>query len=141
MSTATAHTCECADFRRHGPLPERVVHQRINLVVRRLNEQQRRWFVALEAERRGHGGTEQVVAITDLRPHTIRKGRRELARGYRGCPTDRLGAPGAGRPAREAQAPATVPPLAQVLAEVTAGAPNDRATGRTSATARSRVTG
>jgi hypothetical protein len=32
------------------------LHQQINLLVSRLDEQQRRWFVALEAKRVGRGG-------------------------------------------------------------------------------------
>ena len=126
MSTAAVHACECARCRAHRPYPERALHQQINLFVSRLDEQQRRWFAALEAERRGHGGTEEVAAITGVSPHTIRKGRRELARGFAGCPTDRLRAPGGGRPAREVQDPALVAALEQVLNEETAGDPMGR---------------
>jgi hypothetical protein len=126
MSTAAVHACECTRCRAHRLHPERALHHHINLLVSRLNEQQRRWFVALEAERRGYGGTEQVAAITGLSPHTIRKGRRELTRGFAGCPTDRLRAPGGGRPAREVQDPALVPTLERVLAEETAGDPMGR---------------
>ena len=126
MSTTAVHTCECAQCHTHQPHAERALHRQINLFVSRLNEQQRRWFVALEAERRGHGGTEHVAAITGLSPHTIRRGRHELARGFAGCPTDRLRAAGGGRPAREVQDPALVPALEQVLNEETAGDPMGR---------------
>lgn len=131
MSTAAIHACECAQCHTHTPHPERALHRQIHLLVSRLDEQRRRWFVALEAHaleahRRGRGGTEQVAAITGLSPHTIRRGRRELARGFAGCPTDRLRAPGGGRPAREVQDPALVPTLEHVLREETAGDPMGR---------------
>jgi hypothetical protein len=38
------------------PHSDRELHREINLLVSRLDEQQRRWFVALEAKRIGRGG-------------------------------------------------------------------------------------
>ena len=46
-------------------------HHRMNLLVSRMDEQQRRWYVALESMRVGHD------------PDTIRQGRRELESLYR----------------------------------------------------------
>ncbi len=127
MSLASSvHRCACTACRAHRPHPARVLHQHINLLASRLDEQQRRWFVALEAERLGHGGTEHLAAITGLSARTIRRGRRELAAGLTDRPTDRVRAPGGGRPVREAQDPALVPALKTVLAEETAGDPMGR---------------
>ena len=127
MSVASfVHRCACTGCRAHRPHPARVLPQHINLLASRRDEQQRRWFVALEAERLGHGGTERLVAITGLSSRTIRRGRRELAAGLRDRPADRVRAPGGGRPAREAQDPALVPALEAVLAEETAGDPMGR---------------
>ena len=53
----------------------------MNVFLSWLNEQQRRWYVALEAERIGHGGTERLAQITGMNVNTIRRGRRELAAG------------------------------------------------------------
>jgi hypothetical protein len=39
-----------------GEHPERELHRQINLLLSRLDEQQRRWFVALESNRIGQGG-------------------------------------------------------------------------------------
>jgi hypothetical protein len=47
-----------------------VLHQQINLLVSRLDEQQRRWFVAFEAGRLGHGGARRLAEITGMSRHT-----------------------------------------------------------------------
>jgi hypothetical protein len=66
-------------------------------VVGLLDEQQRRWVAALEAERLGYGGTRLVAQITGLDEKTIRRGRRELKAGLPAQPTGRIRRPGAGR--------------------------------------------
>jgi len=123
---SSVHRCACASCRRRRPHPARALHAEINLFASRLDEQQRRWFVALEAGRVGHGGAQLLAQITGLSPHTIRRGRRELDAGLADRPVDRVRAPGGGRPAREAQDPALVPALEAVLAEETAGDPMGR---------------
>jgi hypothetical protein len=70
----------------------------LNLLLSRLNEQQRRWVAALESERIGRGGDRLVALITGLDVETIRRGRRELLASLRGCPPGRIRRPGAGRP-------------------------------------------
>ena len=62
-----------------------------------LDERQRRWVAALEAERLGYGGTRLVAQITGLDEKTIRRGRRELKAGLGTLPTGRIRRPGAGR--------------------------------------------
>jgi uncharacterized protein with PhoU and TrkA domain len=56
-----------------GQLP----HQ-MNVFLSRLDEQQRRWYVALEAKKIGDGGDKQLAQITGMDVETIRRGRREL---------------------------------------------------------------
>ena len=73
----------------------------MNVLLSRLNEQHRRWYVALEAERIGHGGSERLAQITGMNVNTIRRGRRELNDDLAGRPTDRVRKPGGGRPALE----------------------------------------
>ncbi|MCZ7672508.1 MAG: hypothetical protein M5U34_37945 [Chloroflexi bacterium] len=51
----------------------------MNLLLSRLDEQQRRWCVGVEAEKIGHGGTEYMSIVTGININTIRKGRREMA--------------------------------------------------------------
>jgi hypothetical protein len=64
----------------------------------RLDEQQRRWYVALEAERLGPGGIGLVAQITGLDEKTIRRGREELAAELAERPVDRIRQVGGGRP-------------------------------------------
>jgi len=77
----------------------------LNLILSRLDEQQRRWVAGREARRRGHGGVEQVAQITGLHPETIRIGRDELQKDLAGRPTDRVRLPGGGRPRIEKKTP------------------------------------
>lgn len=77
----------------------------MNVLLSRLDEQQRRWYVALEAHKLGHGGISQLSEITGLHPETIRRGQRELAQELAQRPRDRVRLPGGGRPATEKKAP------------------------------------
>jgi hypothetical protein len=70
-------------------------------LISRLDEQQRRWYAALESTRLGHGGDEQMARITGLDPKTSRRGRRALASDLSERPAERVRAPGAGRPRAE----------------------------------------
>ena len=65
-----------------------------------LNEKQRRLYAGLESLKLGHGGDAHVAAILGLDPHTVAKGRKELMDADL-TDTDRLRAPGAGRPSQE----------------------------------------
>jgi hypothetical protein len=73
----------------------------MNLFLSRLDEAQRRWYVALEAERLGAGGERLLAQITGLDAKTIRRGRAELAQGLAELPNARVRRPGGGRPAVE----------------------------------------
>jgi hypothetical protein len=71
----------------------------------RLDEQQRRWYAAVESTEIGHGGDRQLSQITGLHVDTIRRGREELADTLEGRPADRIRLPGGGRPAVEKKVP------------------------------------
>ena len=89
------HQCPCEACRAGiGPVVEH--HRRLNLILSRLDEQQRRWVAALEALRLGYGGFNEVAAITGLHPETIRRGRDELVGDLKGRPADRVRLPGGG---------------------------------------------
>jgi hypothetical protein len=77
----------------------------MNVLLSRLDEQQRRWFAALEAKRYSYGGDQHVARITGLDVHTIRRGRRELDAGLAERPADRVRLPGAGRHQVEKKTP------------------------------------
>lgn len=73
----------------------------MNLLLSRLDEQQRRWYVALESKKIGHGGDTLLSTITGINVETIRRGRRELDASLEGRPTDRVRLKGGGRKATE----------------------------------------
>ena len=105
MGQKAIHQCECQDCQTGRSSNIQAEHQRINLLMSRLDEQQRRWFAAVEAERLGHGGTRRVAEITGLNVNTIRRGRREMAQNLEGRPIERQRIAGGGRKAVEKKRP------------------------------------
>jgi hypothetical protein len=101
MHPTTLHQCQCSDCLQTANHPNKEVHRQLNLLLSRLNEQQRRWLAAWEAQRLGHGGDRLVSSITGLHVQTIRRGRQELASAFSGLPQGRVRRPGAGRPPLE----------------------------------------
>jgi hypothetical protein len=81
----------------------------MNLLLSRLDEQQRRWYAAVESTKIGHGGDTLLSRITGLHVDTIRRGREELQQGLRDRPTDRIRQPGGGRPALKKKIPPSSP--------------------------------
>lgn len=105
MATQLAvHECGCAACRAGEPAA-RQEHRQLNLVLSRLDEQQRRWVAAREAQRLGHGGFQRLAEITGLHPETIRRGRDELNDDLRSRPAERVRLPGGGRPRVEKKIP------------------------------------
>lgn len=94
------HECSCAGCEA-GDVAVQDDHRQLNLLLSRLDEQQRRWLAGREAQRLGHGGMKQMVEITGLHTETIRRGRDELREGLRTRPTNRVRLPGGGRPRAE----------------------------------------
>lgn len=86
----------------------------MNLLLSRMDEQQRRWYGALESLRVGHGGDVRLGQITGLSVETLRRGREELDNELQDRPADRLRRersverirlPGGGRPPVEKKTP------------------------------------
>jgi len=73
----------------------------MNLLLSRLDEQQRRWYLAVEANRLGYGGLRLLSQITGLDEKTIQRGQEELERNFADCPTDQVRSEGGGRQAVE----------------------------------------
>jgi hypothetical protein len=96
MTIRQVHQCRCAACE-SGEAATQAAHHQLNIVMSRLNEQQRRWLAGVEANRLGHGGTEQLRRITGLDINTIRRGREELAQDLSTCPSERIRAVGGGR--------------------------------------------
>jgi hypothetical protein len=98
MQTREIHECQCAACQAGDAKPEKQLHQQINLVLSRLDEQQRRWYAAVEANRHGHGGIKLVSQITGLDEKTIHRGQEELSLELENRPFDRIRLCGGGRP-------------------------------------------
>ena len=101
MKDRLVHQCECDICQSSQEHADKELHHQINLLTSRLDEQQRRWYAAVESKRSGHGGIRLVSQITGLDEKTIRRGRQELALDLEERPQDRVRLPGAGRPATE----------------------------------------
>ena len=86
-----------------------------------LDERSRRVWAATEARAIGYGGDALVSSATGLARKTIRKGRRELARG--GPSTARLRRPGAGRPSLQRRQPGLRDALEALVDPLTRGDP------------------
>jgi hypothetical protein len=97
VTELAVHECGCAACRA-GDHADREDHRQLNLLLSRLDEQQRRWVAGREAKRLGHGGLKLLAEITGLHPETIRRGADELDEELRERPTDHVRLPGGGRP-------------------------------------------
>jgi hypothetical protein len=98
MPAETIHACQCGPCGRGEAHPERERHYQTNLFLSRLDEDQRRWYLALESQRMGWGADRLLMEISGVDEKTIRRGREELAASLVNRPADRVRQPGAGRP-------------------------------------------
>jgi len=123
MEVSQVHQCKCEICQSPEDHPEQGLHHQINILMSRLDEQQRRWYAALEAHRIGHGGIVQVCQITGLSEVTIRRGKEELEQDLQGRPIDRIRLPGAGRPKSENAHPEIEEVLQNLVEDEVAGHP------------------
>jgi len=79
MPKSEVHICECPHCQQESVHADQELHQEMNLLLSRLDEQQRRWYVAVESKRMGAGGDRLLSQITGLDEKTIQRGREELA--------------------------------------------------------------
>lgn len=96
-------TCQCPGCQGAASFADREHHRQMNLLLSRLNEAQRRWYLAVEAQRLGPGADRVLYQITGIDEKTLRRGRAELAASLAEQPPDRVRHPGGGRPPVEAQ--------------------------------------
>ena len=99
--TNVIYECQCAACLADKKCEEWVIHHQMNVLLSRLNEQQRRWYVALESKKIGHGGDKQLSEITGMDTKTIRRGRRELDDDLASRPAEQTRDAGGGQPAIE----------------------------------------
>lgn len=97
-SKLEVHNCQCPICRQEANHPDKELHHQINLFLSRLDEQQRRWYIALESKRIGYGGDRLLSLITGMDEKTIRRGRQELVKELTNRPVDKIRLPGGGRP-------------------------------------------
>jgi hypothetical protein len=97
MPISEVHNCQCVQCLQESEHPDKKLHQQINLLLSRLDEQQRRWFVAVEANRVGHGGVHLLSQITGLDEKTIQRGQQELAQDLADRPVEQVRLSGGGR--------------------------------------------
>ena len=95
-----AYACGCEVCQTGGDALVQEAHEHINLLLTRLDEQQRRWFVAVLAEMAGlkQGGVRVMAKITGMTEKTVYRGLRELEGGLEDRPKDKIRQEGAGRP-------------------------------------------
>jgi hypothetical protein len=100
MST-TIHECQCEACLQSKDHTDWQLHHQMNVFLSRLDEQQRRWYVALESKRKGRGGDRLLSQITGMNVETIRRGRQELDEELESRPSGRIREAGGGQPAVE----------------------------------------
>jgi hypothetical protein len=98
MNEPAVHACECPRCQAGAAHPDQARHYQMNLFLSRLNEQQRRWYVALEAEQQGD---RLLAQISGMDAKTIRRGREELAADLADRPVARVRLVGGGPPTVE----------------------------------------
>jgi len=97
MPISGIHVCQCKNCQQPGEHLDKKLHEQMNLLLSRLDEQQRRWYVAVEANRIGHGGVRLLSQITGMDEKTIQRGQQEIERGLADRPPKRVRLSGAGR--------------------------------------------
>jgi hypothetical protein len=97
MPISEVHVCQCVDCTQKEEHPNKQFHQQMNLLLSRLDEQQRRWYVAVEANRIGHGGMRLLSLITGIDEKTIQRGQQEVEQGLSGRPITQTRLSGGGR--------------------------------------------
>ena len=95
------HECECHECLASKQQSNWAIHHRMNVFMSRLDEQQRRWYVALESQKIGHGGDTLLSQITGMNVETIRRGRQELDEELANRPTEHIRTAGSGQPSAE----------------------------------------
>ncbi len=97
----TVHQCECCVCQ-SGTDPTLIQrHQQINLLLSRLNEPQRRWYVGTLSADPEQPNDSALARITGLDRKTIRRGRREILCGLADATAAHQRRPGGGRPSAE----------------------------------------
>jgi len=95
------YECQCVACLASNEHDQWQIHHQMNVFLGYLDEQQRRWYVALESKKIGRGGDKQLSQITGMGVETIRRGRRELDEDLASRSAERAREAGGGQPAVE----------------------------------------
>jgi len=95
----------------------------LRVVLDRLEEDQRRWVLALLSLQVGRGGISRLSEISHMDNDTFTKARRELAEDLQSCPRQRIRRAGAGRKPLTQTDPSLEDDLQQLIRNDIAGDP------------------
>ncbi len=91
------HQCECAICQAGQDAEVMAYHRHINLVLSRLEEAERRWYIASLSSAPGAPRDAVLAQISGLSDKTIARGRHELQAGLKGTAAGRQRQAGGGR--------------------------------------------
>lgn len=91
------HECECEVCKAGFDQTVAANHHRINLFLSRLNEPQKRWYVATLSDAENASSDRELSLITGLDEKTIGRGRAELQEELSNAPIERQRRAGGGR--------------------------------------------
>jgi hypothetical protein len=97
ISSAQIRQCECKICQSHSDAQIIQSHHQINLLLSRMNEAQRRWYIGWLVTQPSSPSQRTLSLITGLTTKTIRKGRRELAQQLQSTPVNKQRRAGGGR--------------------------------------------
>ena len=97
MPVHPLHQCECSVCQRQTD--EKIVryHRQINLLLSRLAEPQRRWYVGVLSQEPESPSDAQLALISGIDEKTIQRGRQEMKDDLLNVPLDRQRQMGGGR--------------------------------------------
>ena len=97
MPVHVLHECECSICQEQTNAEVMRYHRHINLLLSRLAEPQRRWYVGVLSQEPESPSDAQLALITGIDEKTIRRGRQEMEDDLLNVPLDRQRHVGGGR--------------------------------------------
>jgi hypothetical protein len=97
MPVHAPHQCECSICQQQTDGEIMRYHRQVNLLLSRLAEPQRRWYVGVLSQEPDSPSDAQLTLITGIDEKTIRRGRQEMEDDLLNVPLDRQRQVGGGR--------------------------------------------
>ena len=105
MPVQSLHQCECSICQQQTDEEIAGYHRQVNLLLSRLAEPQRRWYVGVLSQAPESPSVVQLSLITGIDEKTIRRGRQEMEEDLLNVPLDRQRQVGGGRLLSEKKTP------------------------------------